>query len=223
MGTGTKMARSFMLFIAVLCVAIFLPAGTFNYWQAWVLLAVYMGCTVAMIAYLRMTDAAALERRARGPLAEQSPLQRGIVIAVVICYFAVYVVAGLDHRFEWSSVPMAVVFIGDALFVAAFVLFVFVMRANAFAATNITVESGQPVATAGPYAIVRHPMYSGVVLVVGGIALALGSFWALLVLVPTAPLFIVRLLDEERFLRKNLPGYAQYLQTTRWRLVPGVF
>lgn len=221
--SGWKIARSFILFIAVLCVAIFLPAGTLDYWQAWVLLAVYVGCTIAMVLYLKATDTAALERRSRSPLAEQSPTQRRIVIAVIICYFAVYVVAGFDHRFGWSSVPAAVVLIGDALFVAAFVLFAFVMRANAFAATNITVETNQPVAATGPYAVIRHPMYSGIVLTVAGIALALGSYWAILVLVPTTLILVVRLLDEERFLVANLPGYADYMHRTRWRLAPGLF
>jgi protein-S-isoprenylcysteine O-methyltransferase Ste14 len=218
-----KIARSSAMFLASLCLVIFLPAGTFNYWQAWLMLAVYAACAVVMVAYLKATDAAALERRSRGPLAEESPIQRRIVIAAVICYFAVYVVAALDHRFGWSSAPPWVAFLGNALIVASFILFIFVMRSNAFAATNITVESGQRLATTGPYAIVRHPMYSGVLLAVAGIALALGSYWGVLLVVPTAAIFTVRLLDEERFLVENLPGYAEYRTQTRWRLVPGIF
>jgi protein-S-isoprenylcysteine O-methyltransferase Ste14 len=220
---GWRILRSSVMFLAVLCLVIFLPAGTIDYRQAWVMLAIYVVCTIAMVFFLKATDAAALERRSRGPQAEQNPTQRRLVIAVIVCYFAVYAIAALDHRFAWSSPPLSGVFIGNALIVASFFLFAWVMRANAFAATNITVESEQQVAASGPYAIVRHPMYSGILLLVPGISLALGSYWGIAPIVPIAALLIWRLLDEEQFLVKNLPGYAEYLTKTHWRLIPGVF
>jgi protein-S-isoprenylcysteine O-methyltransferase Ste14 len=220
---GWKIARSSAMFLAALCLLIFLPAGTIKYWQAWLMLAVYAACTIAMVFYLKATDTAALERRSRGPLAEQNPAQRRIVIAAIISYLAVYVVAAFDHRFGWSSAPPVVAVIGDALIVASFFLFILVMRANAFAATNITVESEQRVSTTGPYAIVRHPMYSGVLIAVAGISLALGSYWGLLLVLPIAAIFTARLLDEEHYLENNLPGYREYESQLRWRLVPGVF
>jgi protein-S-isoprenylcysteine O-methyltransferase Ste14 len=223
MPMGWKILRSSAMFLAVLCLVIFLPAGTIYYWQAWVMLGIYVICTIAMVFFLKATDAAALERRSRGPLAEENPTQRRLVIAVMACYFAVYVVAALDHRFGWSAAPVFAVFIGNALIVATFILFAYVMRANAFAATNITVESEQPVAATGPYAIVRHPMYSGILLLVPGISLALGSYWGILPVVPIAAFLTWRLLDEEQFLIKHLPGYAEYRTQTRWRLVPRVF
>jgi protein-S-isoprenylcysteine O-methyltransferase Ste14 len=223
MSVGWKILRSSAAFIAVLALVIFLPAGTIKYWQAWLMLAIYVLCTVAMVGFLKTTDAAALERRSRGPRAEENPTQRRLVIAVIVCYFAVYVVAALDYRFGWSSGSPFAVFIGDALIIASFVFFAYVMRANAFAATNITVEREQPVATTGPYAIVRHPMYSGIVFLVPGISLALGSYWGIALVFPIIAILIVRLLDEERFLEMNLPGYREYESRVHWRLVPGIF
>jgi protein-S-isoprenylcysteine O-methyltransferase Ste14 len=223
MPLGMKVAAQAAGFALALVALIFIPAGTLNYWQAWLMLAVYAVSAVVMVVYLRATNPAALERRERSPLEEQSPSQQRIVLAAIVCYFAVYVVAGLDHRFGWSSVTPTVLFVGNALIVASFIVFALVLRTNTFAATNIAVESGQQVATTGPYAIVRHPMYCGVILLVAGIALALGSYWAVLLVLPTAAFFTFRLLDEERFLDKNLPGYAGYREQTRWRLIPGIF
>jgi protein-S-isoprenylcysteine O-methyltransferase Ste14 len=223
MPLGMKIAVQAAVFALSLLGLIFIPAGTFNYWQAWLMLAIYAVSAVVMVAYLRATNPAALQRRERSPLADQSPGQQRIVLAAIVCYFAVYVVAGLDRRFGWSSAPPVVAFIGNALIVASFIVLVLVLRTNEFAATNIAVESGQQVATTGPYAVVRHPMYCAVIVLVAGIALALGSYWAVLLVLPTAIFFTLRLLDEERFLDKNLPGYAAYREQTRWRLLPGVF
>ncbi|HEX8806942.1 MAG TPA: hypothetical protein VF741_08330, partial [Candidatus Aquilonibacter sp.] len=112
MNDGIKLASSAALFAAVVCFAIFLPAGTLNYWQAWLMLAVYAISAVVMVTYLRATDPAALQRRERSPLEEQTSAQQRIVVLLIVVFFGVFPIAGLDHRFGWSSASPIVVLIG---------------------------------------------------------------------------------------------------------------
>jgi protein-S-isoprenylcysteine O-methyltransferase Ste14 len=223
MPPGVKIARDGALFALVLCAMIFLPAGTLAYWQAWLLLAVYAISSAFITVYFLKNDPSLVARRTKGPFTGQSPEQRIIIAILIVCYFALYIVSAIDYRFGWSSSPAIVAVIGNVIVLSGFTLFVAVMHANSFAGTTITVESDQRVISSGPYAIVRHPMYSGLLLLFVGIPLALGSYWGILLLVPAIALLVERLLNEETFLTKNLEGYANYLARVRWRLVPGLF
>jgi protein-S-isoprenylcysteine O-methyltransferase Ste14 len=151
-GAGGKILRASILFSLVVCATIFLPAGTFNFWQAWLLIAVYTACSVALMRYLLTSDRALLARRMQGPLAEQSRKQQILISGVIVCYFAAFVVSGFDHRLGWSTSSVALALFGNAIVVAAFATFMAVMRANTFASTNIEVESEQRVISSGPYA-----------------------------------------------------------------------
>ena len=111
----------------------------------------------------------------------------------------------------------------DALIVLSFVLFFWVMKSNSYAASTIQVEEGQPVVSTGPYAYVRHPMYSGALLLITAMPLALGSWLSVLLVAPFFPVLVWRILDEENLLRKNLPGYDAYMQRVRYRLIPRVW
>jgi protein-S-isoprenylcysteine O-methyltransferase Ste14 len=133
------------------------------------------------------------------------------------------VLPAFDHRFGWSPVAPVVSVIADAVIVLCFVVFFLVMKSNSYAASTIQVEEGQPVVSTGPYAYVRHPMYSGALLLFAAIPLALGSWWGVLLVVPFFPVLVWRILDEEHFLRKNLAGYAEYMQRVRYRLVPRIW
>jgi protein-S-isoprenylcysteine O-methyltransferase Ste14 len=133
------------------------------------------------------------------------------------------VLPAFDHRFGWSPVAPVVSILADAVIVLCFVLFFLVMKSNSYAASTIQVEEGQPVVSTGPYAYVRHPMYSGALLFIAAIPLALGSWWGVLLVVPFFPVLFWHILDEENFLRKNLAGYAEYMQRVRYRLVPRVW
>jgi len=138
-------------------------------------------------------------------------------------FIALLVVPALDHRMQWSHVPVFVIVVGDFL-VALWWLVVFVVfRENSFASATIEVAEGQTVISTGPYAIVRHPMYAGGLLLVVGMPLALGSYWGLLPIGAMMPVLLWRLFDEERFLARKLPGYTEYCARVRWRLIPGVF
>ena len=131
--------------------------------------------------------------------------------------------SALDHRYGWSPVPAWVSIIGDVLVALGLCVDLLVMRENTFGASNIRVEKGQSVSSTGPYAIARHPMYAGVLIMVVGVPLALGSWLGLLVLVLTLPVLVWRILDEEKLLNDQLRGYREYAQQVRYRLVPYVW
>jgi protein-S-isoprenylcysteine O-methyltransferase Ste14 len=206
----------------VLGALVFLPAWTFDYWQAWVFLVVFVLSAGIPSLYLARADPAALERRKRAGR-ESRPAQRIAVALLFSCFPAMLVVSALDHRFGWSSVPVVVVLVGDVLVAAGMVLTVAVVIQNRFAAGNIAVEPGQQVVSTGMYGVVRHPMYSTALLAVIGLPLALDSLWGLVFLAPVMIALVVRIRDEEAMLVQELDGYREYARTTRYRLVPGVW
>ncbi|BBZ22287.1 methyltransferase family protein [Mycolicibacter hiberniae] len=217
-GKGLLSASLGMLAFGLL---LFVPAGTLHYWQAWVFLAVFVAATWIPSLYLLRTNPAALDRRMRfGPRAEPRPRQRLVITAIFICFPALFFVSALDHRLGWSTVPTAVCLLGDALVAAGLGLAMVVIVQNGYAAANVAVEAGQPLVSTGLYAVVRHPMYVGNVLLMAGTPLALGSYWGLAFLLPGVALLAVRLLDEERMLTEELPGYREYTDRVRYRLVP---
>ena len=210
--------------IAILLACLFLPAGTLNYWQAWAFVVAFAVSSQALGIYFLMHDRKLVERRMSiGPVSETRPAQKIISALFMLGFIAFVVLPALDHRFGWSPVAPVVSLIGDAIIVLSFVLFFWVMKSNSYAASTIQVEEGQSVVSTGPYALVRHPMYSGALLLIVAMPLALGSWLSVLLVVPFFPVLIWRILDEENFLRMNLPGYAVYMQKVRYRLVPGVW
>lgn len=219
-----KMAAQTLLSVPIVGVLLFLPAGTFSYWQGWVFVAVFYACNLALTAYLVVNDPKLLARRMKvGPASEQGVVQKIIVTLAFVFFAGLSVLPALDHRFGWSDVPPSVVIIGNILVVVSYLGFYRVFRANTYGAATIQVESEQTVISTGPYGIVRHPMYSAALIMSVGMPLALGSWWGLLMLVPGVFVLAWRLLDEEKFLRENLPGYTAYTQKVRWRLVPRVW
>lgn len=210
-----------LLLVPFAGVLLFLPAGTFDYWEAWVFIAVFFVCNLLLTVYMAVKDPRLLERRMKaGPGAETSTTQKIIVTFAFILFAGAAVFPALDHRFGWSKVPTAVVIVGDVLIVLSYVGFYRVFRENTYGAATIQVEKGQSVISTGPYAVIRHPMYSAGLILFFAMPLALGSWWGLLILPPVVLVLAWRLLDEEKFLQKNLPGYRQYMQNVRYRLVP---
>jgi protein-S-isoprenylcysteine O-methyltransferase Ste14 len=208
----------------VMAVLLFVPAGTLRYWQAWVYLLVFVGASALVTLDLLRNDRALLERRMKGgPTAEQRPLQKLIMLAAAACFIALLLVPSLDHRFAWSSVPTVLVIAGDALVAIGFYLIARVYRENSFTAATIEVMQDQTVISTGPYAVVRHPMYASSLLYLLGTPLALGSYWGFVPVAAMIPLLVWRLRDEERLLARNLPGYTDYQQRVRRRLVPFVW
>jgi protein-S-isoprenylcysteine O-methyltransferase Ste14 len=212
---------TFLIGALLLALLLFLPAGTFNYWQAWVFIAVFMVTISVFGLYFSIKDPALMERRKQaGPGAEQSTLQKIVATIAIISLFALFIFCGLDRRFGWSHMPPVVSWVGDGLEVFSFFMFYVVFKENSFGGSNIRVEENQKVISTGPYATVRHPMYVGTIVMVIGIALGLGSWWALLILAISMPVLAIRILDEEKVLENELAGYKEYEQKVRYRLMP---
>jgi protein-S-isoprenylcysteine O-methyltransferase Ste14 len=213
-----------LITLVILLACMFIPAGTLNYWQAWVFAAVFEVSAQALGIYFLMYDRKLVERRMNiGPMAERRPGQKLISALFMLGFIGFVMLPAFDHRLSWSPVAPAVSIIANAMIVLSFLLFFVVMKSNSYAASTIQVEEGQPVVSTGPYAYVRHPMYSGALLLVAVMPLALGSWWSVLLVVPFFPVLVWRILDEEMFLRTSLPEYDEYMQRVRYRLVPRVW
>jgi len=219
-----KVAVQLLLFPIVMGALLFLPAGTLDYWEAWVFVAVFFACSAAIGIWLMIKDPKLLERRMNvGPAAEKETAQKIIVAFALLSFAGSGILPALDHRFGWSDVPTSVVILGDILIALSYLAFYSVFRENTYGAANIQVEENQRVISTGPYALVRHPMYTGALVLTLGIPLALGSWWGLLLFIPGVAGIMWRLLDEERFLSENLVGYTEYKSKVRYRLVPFVW
>jgi protein-S-isoprenylcysteine O-methyltransferase Ste14 len=224
--TGVNKRAFGGLLVLVLAIAalLFIPAGTLDYWQAWTFLGVYSTASLAITLYLMKNDPKLLERRMRGgPAAEKEPTQKVIMLFASAGFIGLLIIPALDNRFGWSHMPPAVALVGDGLLALGWLAIFFVFKENSFTSATIELAPDQKVISTGPYALVRHPMYAGGLVMLAGIPIALGSWWGLLVLVATMPALVWRLLDEEKFLARNLPGYVEYQEKVRYRLIPHVW
>ncbi|SEH69355.1 Protein-S-isoprenylcysteine O-methyltransferase Ste14 [Mycolicibacterium rutilum] len=203
---------------------LFGPAGTFDYWQAWVFIVIFSVLTTVPNLYLAQRRPEVLRRRMRaGPTAERRPAQRFASIGYLLLFVLVAVVSALDHRFGWSTVPTPVVVLGLVLVTVGLGIAMSVILLNSYAAATVTVERDQQVVSTGWYGFVRHPMYFGVLIMFIGCPLALDSLWGLVLLLPGLVVFAVRILDEEALLRQELTGYDEYTEKVRYRLLPYVW
>jgi protein-S-isoprenylcysteine O-methyltransferase Ste14 len=224
MRLNAKAWLSLFVLAVVMGLLLFPPAGTVRYWQAWLYLSVFTCASSLLTLYLMRRDPALLERRMRGgPTAEKRATQKLIMLFVSVAFVALLVVPALDRRFGWSSAPPGVVVFGDLLVAAGFCIIFLVYRENTYTSATIEVAEGQKVVSTGPYALVRHPMYAGGSLYLAATPPALGSYWGLLAFAAMLPFLIWRLLDEEQLLARDLPGYSEYRQRVRHRLVPFVW
>jgi len=212
---------SFVIGAIALGALLFIPAWTLNYWQAWVFIVVFLTSVNAIGVYLSVKDPELLERRKKfGPATEQSPAQKIIMSIAILAILGLLVFCALDHRFRWSPVPAYVSLAGDVLVALGLFINLLVFRENSYGGSTVETVADQKVISTGPYSLVRHPMYVGVLVMMTGVPLALGSMWGLAVLALVLPGLIWRILDEEKLLKKELPGYTEYLQKVRYRLVP---
>jgi protein-S-isoprenylcysteine O-methyltransferase Ste14 len=212
---------SLVVLVVIVGLVLFGFAGTWDYWQAWVYLALFAGLSALVTFDLMRRDPALLARRMKGgPTAEPRPLQRVLMLGASAGYLGLLIVPALDYRLKWSSVPLAAVIAGDVMFVIGFGLIARVYRENTFTAATIQVAEGQEVVSTGPYALVRHPLYASALLYLLGTPLALASYWGLLAFAFMVPFLVWRLVDEEQLLARDLPGYQAYQQKVRYRLIP---
>lgn len=212
------------LFIPIFLILLFAPAGTLDYWQAWAYGILFTVTSVGIGLYFAKYHPDAFARRVDvGPVAEKEPAQKIIMTLVLIGFVLLIAVSGLDRRWHWSDVPAWLAVLANILVVLGLLGTAVVLRQNSYAASTVRVEAGQPVISTGLYGIVRHPMYSSALLLIIVTPLALGSYWALLSVVPLIGVLAWRLLDEERVLKRDLPGYTDYCRQVRYRLLPGLW
>jgi protein-S-isoprenylcysteine O-methyltransferase Ste14 len=207
--------------LAAVGAMLFLSAGTWNYPGGWLLLGLLFGpmLLAGFVMFFRSPEF--LEKRLDAK--EKQAAQKGVLAFSGLMFVALFVVAGLDFRFGWSKVPMAVTVAAAVLFLLAYALYAEVMRENAYLSRTIRVEEGQKVVDTGLYAVVRHPMYMATLLLFTVIPLLLGSWYALIAVAFYPVIIIVRLKDEEALLTKELPGYAEYKKKVKYRLLPFVW
>jgi len=224
MDMNRKALLSVPALTAVVGAIIFVAAGTTHYWQAWLYLLVFMLVSLFITIYLVKNDPELLKRRMRGgPQAEQRTSQKIIMLFTSVVFIALVVVPGLDRRFGWTLVPIVLVILGDALVAIGFYFIFLVYKENSYTSATIEVAADQKVIDTGPYKFVRHPMYASALLYLLGTPLALASYWGLIPFVAIIPFLMWRLMDEESMLKKELPGYSQYQQRVRRRLLPGIW
>jgi protein-S-isoprenylcysteine O-methyltransferase Ste14 len=226
MSQTTRIIARSAVTLVVFALLLFLPAGTLKFWEAWVYVAIMFFPAIAFFFYFVKHDPQLVERRLQ--FTEKVKEQKAVMKFVVVIFVVALLTASLDHRFGWTrelagGVPTWLKIAAQALVLGGYLLTFWVVAVNRFAARTIRVEAGQTVISDGPYAFVRHPMYSGMLGMWLCAPLALGSYVALPVFALLVPLIVLRLLNEEKVLRQELPGYEAYCEKTRFRLVPYVW
>ncbi|MBV9120322.1 MAG: isoprenylcysteine carboxylmethyltransferase family protein [Chloroflexi bacterium] len=219
-----KSWRGLVGFCLATAALIFAPAWTIAYWEGWLYWVIVAAWLVFITGYFLRKDPELVRRRIEaGPAAETDPRQRLIQSVASIAVLALLLVSSFDHHFGWSTLPWPVAVAGDLAVCAGFAVIFLVFRTNTYTSATVGVESGQQVISDGPYAIVRHPMYSGAVLLFAGTPTALGSWWGLAAAAVLGATLVWRLLEEERVLNGNLPGYAAYRRKVKRHLIPGLW
>lgn len=217
----TEALTKFFCGLLMVCLLIFLPAGTFSYLNGWLLVGLLFG--PMLIAGFVMLAKSPKFLKKRLDAKEKQAAQKGVLAFSGLMFIAGFVVAGLDYRFGWSAMPQWVVIAASALFTLAYALYAEVMRENAHLSRTIKVEEGQTVVDTGLYGIVRHPMYMTTILLFLAMPLILGSWYGLIPFGFYPVIIIIRLKDEEALLTRELPGYEAYQQKVKYRILPFIW
>jgi len=223
MSLGSRLVLRIVIGMFVIAIVLFLPAGTLKFWQGWAYLAVWFIPGLVFSLHFYKRDPALVERRLDSK--EKEKEQKVVMGVVYVVFSLAYLIPGLDFRFGWSDrrtgpVPLWLEIASLAIVLASYLMTIWVMDVNRYAARTVRVETGQKVVSTGPYKWVRHPMYFGVLLMMLFTPLALGSYVALPIFALVLPALVFRLVNEEKVLRRDLPGYAEYCEGTRHRLIP---
>ena len=216
-----KALKMFGLAPIILGVIFFVPAGSFRFWEAWVYSAVIIIPMIFVVIYFLLNNPQVLERRMQ--YKEKELRQKKIIIIGNILFFIALILPGLDYRFGLSDISAVMVFSSDAMVLAGIFIYFLVLKENSYASRIIEVQEGQKTISTGPYSVVRHPMYSAVGIMYLFTPIALGSYWAIIPMLLIVPIIVLRILNEEETLKKDLPGYTEYVTKTRYRLIPFIW
>ncbi len=211
----------FLCGLILVGVLLFLPAGTLRYTGGWLFIVLLFIPMIFLGAVLLIKAPELLQKRLGAK--EKENTQKGVVALSGLLFLAGFIVAGLDHRFGWSHVPMWLVIASSAILLISYALYAEVMRENAYLSRTIEVQEGQKVVSSGLYGIVRHPMYAVTIWLFLSIPLVLGSFWSLLCFASYPIVIVARILNEEKVLTEGLDGYADYKKKVKYRLLPFVW
>lgn len=214
-------AKVLILYPVFIGVFLFLPAGSFRYYEAWIYSLALFIPMITTLLYLVKYDPKLLERRMR--YKEKEEKQKLIIRLARLPFILGFLIPGFDYRFGWSDIPMAFVILANVIVMAGYFFVFLVFRENTYTSRIVEVEKEQEVITTGPYSIVRHPMYTGTIVMFLFTPLALGSWWAIIAFALWPVVLVYRIFDEERVLMKDLKGYKEYSEKTRYRLIPFVW
>jgi Putative protein-S-isoprenylcysteine methyltransferase len=206
---------------AILGAFLFLCAGSFRYWHAWLYIATLAACIFSFGVYLYRKDKVLLQKRLNSK--EKEKAQKAYVLITSVAFLGTFTVCGLDYRFGWSHVPVAVVYAALMIMVGGFGLFVLTLLQNRFASRTIEIQDEQRVIDTGVYSLVRHPLYSAAIIMFSASPVALGSFYAVIPMLPYVIGIILRIRNEEEVLQNGLEGYTAYMKKVRYRLIPYVW
>lgn len=226
MSLASRLVFRFVFLLIVFAGLLFIPAGTLKFWPGWGFLSVSFIPSILGFSYFYKHDPELVERRLQS---KEKVTEQKLLIRLLRPFFgAAFVLPGFDYRFGWSrgflgAEPIWLMLISQAAILGGFLLVFWVLKVNSFASRTIRVEVGQKVISSGPYSMVRHPMYLGSILFWLSTPLALGSYVAWPAFAALVPFYVFRLLNEEKVLRQELPGYPEYCLRTRYRLVPFVW
>lgn len=207
--------------VALVALMIFLPAGDFVYPNAWLFMALLFVPMLILGVWLYVANPALLASRIKNK--EQRKEQKHVVALSGIIFISVFVLCGLDYRYDWSEVPRWLVCVASVLLLVGYVMYAEVMRENAYLSRTIEVQEGQKLIATGMYAVVRHPMYSATILMYLAIPLVLGSLWALLLMSFYPFVIVKRIRNEEQLLVQELPGYIEYQKRVKYKIIPGIW
>ena len=214
------LTKTIMGFVFI-CVLLFLPAGTFHYWNAWLFMAVLFVPMIILGIVMLFKSPDLLKKRLDAK--EKEDEQKWVVALSGIMFMAAFVVAALNFRFSWHSLPDCVIWISVAMFLFSYLMYAEVIRENDFLSRTIEVQENQKVIDTGLYGIVRHPMYFATIILFLSIPLILGSLISFFIMLAYIPIIAIRINNEERVLEKGLKGYKEYKQKVRYKLIPYIW
>lgn len=211
----------FLVGLLLVGALLFLPAGSLHYPNGWLFIGLLFIPMLILGVVLLIKSPDLLKKRLGAK--EQETTQRGVVAVSGLLFILGFVVAGLDFRFGWSSMPMWGVTVSSAVLLTSYALYAEVMRENAYLSRTVEVQENQKVIDTGLYGIVRHPMYAVTLWLFLSIPMVLGSWWSLLCFAPYLAVIVVRIRNEEKVLEAGLDGYTDYKKRVKYRLVPFVW